>query len=108
MIFHMDYVFNHSLQDGKLNYNTGRIIIYEGAGIKSSSLSTDHNDLITAFAGRHRVNRCDVASRAYRFYWEPLSKGKIIICPVRKLDEDWVDAHTEKFDGIINNLFEKA
>jgi hypothetical protein len=64
----MNYRFNGDLKDGKLSYNTGRLIVYNGRIIKSVGLAGDRNDLITAFAARFRVNRSDVAGKAYRFY----------------------------------------
>jgi len=101
----MDYILNWSLQDGKLDYYTGRIVIYDDKGIISNGPSLDHVDLIAAFSQRNGIDRSSVMSKAYRFYWKPKYKDVIIISPVRKLDEDWVLSNVENFDKIIDDLF---
>jgi len=101
----MDFKVNWNLKDGKLDYNTGRIIIYANQGIKSNGPSMDHNDLITAFASKFKFSRSEVASNGYRFYWRPESKGMITISPTRKLDEDYIDNHQEEFKVIIDRIF---
>ena len=101
----MDYILNWSIKDGKLDYYTGRIIIYENKGIISNGPSLDHNDLIAAFSRRNKIDSSSVMSKAYRFYWKPVSKAVITISPVRRLDEDWVLNNVEKFDKIIDDLF---
>jgi len=101
----MDYKVNWDLKDGKLDSQTGRIIIYANLGIKSNGPSMDHNDLITAFAAKFKANRSEVASNGHRFYWRPISKGLINISPTRKLDEDYIDNHPEEFKAVIGRLF---
>ena len=101
----MDYKLNWSLQDGKLDYQTGRIIIYENRGLISNGPSLDHVDLIAAFSRRNKLDRLSVMSKAYRFYWKPDKKNLITISPVRKIDETWVLSDVEGFDKIINYLF---
>ena len=101
----MDYKLNWALQDGKLDFYTGRIVIYEGQGITSNGPSLDHVDLIAAFSRRNGIDRSEVMSKAYRFYWKPETLGLIIISPVRKLDEEWVLRNVENFDKIIDFLF---
>ncbi|MCL2196108.1 MAG: hypothetical protein FWB77_00680 [Treponema sp.] len=102
----MDYKLNWSLQDGKLDYYTGRIVIYDNQGIKSNGPSLDHVDLIAAFSRRNGIDRSLVMSKAYRFYWKPETLDVIIISPVRKLDEEWVLSDVENFDKIIDSLFD--
>ena len=101
----MDYILNWSIKDGKLDYYTGRIIIYENKGIISNGPSLDHNDLIAAFSRRNKIDKSSVMSKAYRFYWKPVNKSVITISPVRRLDEDWVLNNIEIFDKIIDDLF---
>ena len=101
----MDYKLNWSLKDGKLDYYTGRIIVFEGQGMISNGPSLDHVDLIAAFSRRNGIDRSTVMSKAYRFYWKPETLGLITISPVRKLDEEWVLSSVERFDNIIDFLF---
>jgi len=105
ILLFMDYKLNWSLQDGKLDYYTGRIIIYEDKGIKSTGPSMDHVDLIAAFSRRNKIDRSLVMSKAFRFYWKPVKIDLITISPVRKLDEEWVLSDVENFDKIIDALF---
>jgi len=101
----MDYTLNWTLQDGKLDFYTGRMIIYGDQGLISNGPSLDHNDLIAAFSRRNGIDRSLVMSGAYRFYWRPFSKTVITVSPVRKLDEVWVSNNVELFDKIIDELF---
>ena len=101
----VDYKISWEIQDGLLKPTDGRIIMYAGLGIKSNSRTQDHNDLLRAFAARHKKNRDEVISNAARFYWRPVSKNKIIISPVRKIDEDYYDFKTSEFESILNDLF---
>jgi len=101
----MDYELNWSLQDGKLDFSTGRIVIFGDHGIISNGPSLDHNDLIAAHSRRNGIDRSSVMSDAYRFYWRPKTKNVITISPVRKLDETWVLSNVERFDKIIDALF---
>jgi len=104
----MDYRITWEIQDGKLDYDCGRIVIYYPVGVKSNGPSRDHNDLITALAAKYRVSRSDVASNAYRFYWRPTrDKNIIIISPVRKIDENWAYDKNEKFNEVIDEIFKK-
>jgi hypothetical protein len=103
----MDYRISWEIQDGKLDYDTGRIVTYDGEIIKSNGPSRDHNDLITALASRIRAPRSDVASNASRFYWRPLRKGAITISPVRRIDEEWAYNHIEEFDELIDRAFDR-
>jgi len=101
----MDYKIDWSIQDGKLDYDVGRIVIYDGRAVKSNGPSRDHNDLITALAAKYRYKRSDVAGNAYRYYWRPTRGRYIIISPVRKIDENWCYDHNEQFNMIIDELF---
>ncbi|MCL2180140.1 MAG: hypothetical protein FWB83_03345 [Treponema sp.] len=103
----MDYTLNWTLQDGKLDFQTGRIVVFGDQGIKSRGPSLDHNDLIAAFSRRNGLDRSVVMSKAYRFYWKPTNSKVITISPVRKLDEEYVLDNVERFDNIIDDIFDK-
>ncbi|MDR1100446.1 MAG: hypothetical protein LBL28_08210 [Treponema sp.] len=101
----MNYRIDWSIQDGKLSADTGRIIVYGNDIIHSNGPSRDHNDLITSFAARYRLSRDDVASKGFRFYWRPVTKGLITISPVRRIDEDWACNHVDMFNKLIDKEF---
>jgi hypothetical protein len=103
----MRFQFSWSIQDGKLDHETGRIVIYQGYVVRSNGPSRDHNDLLKSLAARYRVNRDDVYARANRFYWKP-GNGGIFISPVRKVDEDWAYANAKLFKHLIDKEFENA
>jgi len=103
----MDYMLNWSLKDGKLDYYTGRIVIHDDQGIKSNGPSLDHNDLIAAFSRRNKIDLSTVMSKAYRFYWRPMTRDIITISPVRRLDEDWVLSNIDNFNKVIDSLFDR-
>jgi len=104
----IDYEFSWKIQDGKLSYDTGRIIMYDGLGVKSNGPSRDHNDLIASFASKYRIPKSEVMSNGYRFYWRPLERGKINISPVRRIDEDWFCNHLKEFNYILDDLFKRG
>jgi hypothetical protein len=103
----MQYRLSWDIVDGKLDYDTGRIVVFRDMIVRSNGPSRDHNDLITTLAARYRVPRSDVASRGYRFYWRPERRGLITISPVRKLDEDWACDHINEFNSLIDAAFGK-
>jgi hypothetical protein len=101
-----NYVFNWDIQDSKLEQNVGRLVVYKGLAEKSIGPSRDHNDLLRALAARQRLPKDDVISNAQRFYWKNLNRNLILISPVRKLDEDWVNTHKNLFVNILNSVFD--
>ena len=101
----INYKLTWRIQDGKLAFDVGRIIVFEGKSIHSNGPSRDHNDLITSFAAKYRVSRSSVAGNAYRFYWKPLSKNSLEISPVRKIDEEWVCNNQDEFTKILEDEF---
>ena len=103
----MDYHINWNIQDSKLSFDTGRIVVYNGFAIKSNGPSQDHNDLVRALASRNKLPREKVGQNGYRFYWKPINRNLINISPVRKLDENWVYDHLEQFNRIIDGLFKR-
>jgi len=103
----MDYRISWAIQDGKLSYDTGRIVIYQGLAIKSNGPSRDHNDLVRALASKYKIPKEKVGQNGYRFYWRPEGRKLITISPVRKLDENWAYDNLELFNELIDILFGK-
>jgi hypothetical protein len=83
---------NGYLQDGKLDSNTGRIVIYQNYILHSEGPARDHNDLLRSLAAKFRLDKDEVISRALRFYYtrqrDAGNNRVIIISPVRKLDDE--------------------
>jgi hypothetical protein len=90
----MALYFGKTLQDGKLTPTSGRIVIYKDAIEVSQGPSRDHNDLLRALASKFRLPKDLVISGAARLYWDHTGKD-IVICPVRKIDEDQFYAQKE-------------
>jgi len=96
----MAIIFNKTLQDGKLTSTSGRIVIYKEFLEISRGPSRDHNDLLRALASKFKLPKDLVISNAIRLYWD--RKGEnIIVCPVRKLDEDDFFAREEFHTKLI-------
>jgi hypothetical protein len=90
----MNVIFNKTLQDGKLTPTAGRIVIYKEFLEVSRGPSRDHNDILRSLASKYKLHKDQVISNAIRLYWD--RKGDdIIVCPVRKLDEDMFYAREE-------------
>ena len=100
----MNYKLDWSIQDGKLGYDVGRIVVYDGLVERSNGPSRDHNDLIASLSSKYRLDKSDVMSRAYRFYWRPARWG-ITVSPVRKIDIQWAVGNSS-FDAIIDQEFD--
>ena len=98
----MNVIFNKTLQDGKLTPTAGRIVIYKEFLEVSRGPSRDHNDILRSLASKYKLHKDQVISNAIRLYWD--RKGdNIIVCPVRKLDEDMFYAHEEYHTKLIAN-----
>jgi hypothetical protein len=102
----MRFNFGWSITDGKLDFETGRIVIFQDKILKSNSPTNDHNDLLRALAAKYKLPKDQVISNAHRFYWKP-GNGGIVISPVRKLDEDWVYENVQLFKSLIDKEFDK-
>ena len=98
----MNIIFNKTLQDGKLTPTAGRIVIYKEFIEVSRGPSRDHNDILRSLASKYKLPRDDVISNAIRLYWDR-NEDTIIVCPVRKLDEDMFYAREEFHGNLINN-----
>lgn len=86
--------FGKILQDGKLTPTSGRIVIYGEFIEVSRGPARDHNDLLRALAAKYRLPKDAVISGAIRLYWDRMGKD-IVVCPVRKIDEDEFYARKE-------------
>jgi hypothetical protein len=102
----MALYFNKTLQDGKLTPTAGRIVIYKDTIEISRGPSRDHNDLLRALASKTRQPKDQVISNATRLYWD-YKGGDIVICPVRKIDEDQFYAHKELNEKLINSALKR-
>ena len=107
----MQLLFNKSLQDGKLTKTAGRIVIYKEYLEISHGPSRDHLDLLNALARKFRLSKDLVISNAIRLYWDLVKNGKenniIVVCPVRKLDEEMYFANEEFHKNIIIKYYKK-
>ena len=100
----MNIIFGKEIQDGKLTPTSGRIVIYKNFIDISRGPSRDHNDLLRSLAAKYKLNKDDVISNAIRLYWDHKGKDSIIVCPVRKLDEDMYYSKQEFHDKLINSV----
>ena len=101
----MNIYFGKTLQDGKLTSTSGRIVIYKEFIEISWGPARDHNDLLRALASKYKQPKDAVISNAIRLYWDRSGKG-IIVCPVRKLDEDLFFAKEEFHYLLINRIID--
>ncbi|MCL2185973.1 MAG: hypothetical protein FWB86_09010 [Treponema sp.] len=100
----MNIIFCKQLQDGKLTPTAGRIVIYKNFIDISRGPSRDHNDLLRSLASKFKLNKDDVISNAIRLYWDRKDKDSIIVCPVRKLDEDVYYMKQDFHDQLIMSV----
>ncbi|WP_461255432.1 hypothetical protein [Treponema sp. R80B11-R83G3] len=97
--------FSWEIQDGKLSFDTGRLVIYNGYSFHANNPSMDHNDCIGALASKIKMDRASLLGKAYRFYWRRLGQDELLVSPVRKIDEDWVYGHKDEFNEAIDREF---
>ena len=98
----MKYYFGRGMQDGKLDENSGRIIIYDDNIMVSYLQSADHNYLLRAFASRYRYNKDEVISGACRLYFQWVSdKDAFIVSPVREADRDIFESNFEQYRHLV-------
>lgn len=98
----MKYYFGRGMQDGKLDDNSGRIIIYEDNILVSYLRSADHNYLLRAFAARHRYNKDDIIAKACRLYfqWREDLNG-FVVSPVREEDRNLFEKNFEQYRHLV-------
>lgn len=100
-------IFNSkALQDGYLDANSGRIVIYDGVGLASRGNSMDHNDLLRALARQYQFNVQDVISNAIRLYYTR-QNGDIVVTERRKIDYDVMERNLPYYASIIENAVRK-
>lgn len=82
------YVFkpNH-IQDGKLNWGDGRIVIYEDNIKASKNKADDHNYLLRALSSSNKLNKDKVIANAIRMYFREYKDG-YVFNGVRKIDNE--------------------
>jgi len=102
----MEIIVNRSIQDGKLTATSGRIVIYNEFIEISRGPARDHNDLSRALASKYNQPKDHVMSNAIRFYWDR-DGNNIIVCPVRKLDEDEFLSREEFYIDLISSVMKK-
>jgi hypothetical protein len=98
----MKYFYGKYINDGQLDSNCGRIVIYEDELMVGYNQSMDHNYLLRAFAAKYRFNKDDVINNAIRLYFvaEP-ENDRYVISPVRKIDDDMFERHMLKYGQLI-------
>jgi len=67
----------------------------------------DHNDLLRAMASIYRLPKDAVISNAIRLYWDRAASRSVVVCPVRKLDEE-LFYEKEEFHKKLIALYIKA
>ena len=101
----MEVLFSKQIQDGTLAPDVGRIVIFYPAAMKSIGPSKDHIALSRSLAARYSLKPSDVGNNGYRYYWRPIGKNKIEVCPVRKIDEQYYDYKRKEFEEMIDKIF---
>lgn len=103
----MDYFYGRNyIQDGKLDQDCGRIVIYDGNIEVSVGPSRDHNDLLRALAAKIVARKDDVISNATRLYYKR-EPGRIIVSPVRKIDHESFERNWDHFRAMIRKAIKK-
>lgn len=84
----MKYYFGHGkIQDGMLDDNCGRIVIYKDKILVSHMRSADHNYLLRGLASKYNLKKDDVIANAIRLYFR--NEGdRYIISETRRIDGD--------------------
>lgn len=83
----MKYYYGKYINDGKLDHDCGRIVIYDRQIEVSVGRSRDHNDLLRGLAAKMLTKKDDVISHGIRLYYKR-EPGRIVVSPVRQVDDD--------------------
>jgi hypothetical protein len=75
------------LQDGKLEFGDGRIVIYKDGIVISKNKANDHNELLRSLAGKFGFDKNEVIGNAIRMYFKSYSDG-YIFNGARRIDDD--------------------
>lgn len=90
------------IQDGKLDSNTGRIVIYDDTILVSRNFANDHNELIRGLARRVGRDYHDVISKAIRLYYRYDSgNSAYVICGVREIDNQMFEQNSKLYSQLI-------
>lgn len=88
------------LQDGKLEFGDGRIVIYKNQIIFSKNKANDHNDLLRGLAQRSGLKKDEVISNAIRMYFREYSDG-YIFNGVRRIDDEMFEKNKKIYLDLI-------
>jgi len=88
------------IQDGMLDDNCGRIVIFDDKALVSYIKTADHNYLLRGLASKYRFNKDEVINKAIRLYfkWE---ENSFIISGVRKIDNEIIEENYDFYRKII-------
>lgn len=96
----MKYFYGKYIQDGKLDSSCGRIVIYNGFVKIDRTQSADHNYLLRSLAANIMEDKNKVIADAIRLYFKREAE-RIIISPVRKIDDDEIRRHYSYYADLI-------
>jgi len=88
------------LQDGKLEFGDGRIVIYKDQIVISKNKANDHNDLLRGLAQRSGFKKDKVISNAIRMYFREYSDS-YIFNGVRRIDDDMFEKNKKSYIELI-------
>jgi hypothetical protein len=90
------------IQDGKLDTNCGRIVIFGDKILSAFNLSMDHNYILRSLAARYRLPKEEVISKAIRLYFR-FEDNRCIVCGVRKIDDEMLEKNLYFFGKMIKS-----
>jgi hypothetical protein len=90
------------IQDGKLDSDCGRIVIYEDRILTAFNRSMDHNYILRGLAAKYRLPKNDVISNAIRLYFR-IDGNQCIVCGVRKIDDEMLEKNLSFYAKLIKN-----
>ena len=90
------------IQDGSLDSNCGRIVIYEDKAVVGFNPVMDHLYLLGGLASKYRFKKADVISNAIRLYFRH-EGDRIIVCGRRKIDDDMIERNFSFYRSIIRD-----
>jgi hypothetical protein len=102
----MKYYYGKYIQDGKLDSDCGRIVIYDGQLEVGIGPGRDHNDLLRALAAKMVAHKDDVICKGVRLYYKR-EPGRIIVSPVRKIDDDMFQENWDWYRAMIKKAIKR-
>lgn len=97
------YLYGKYIQDGMLDRDCGRIVIYDGQILHANSQSADHNYLLRSLAARILEDKDRVIAGAIRLYFKR-EDDRIIVSPVRRLDDDMFRKNWDEYKELIKKV----